>query len=192
MIDEGHASIAEYLSNDILDEDFLNSFALIWRLQLVLGSCRVDARNQFISAPTITHKIYTIAILMFISVGYYQILHYSERAYPDDVVTMVDLTGVIVMSILVTLELFGLIYLCYHAELFHLEVSRVKVSSIELMSVYQSGPLRDKAKSIFELIENIPPIFSVYGMFEIRAYTFISLLSVITWLLVTVLQFEFL
>lgn len=52
----------EYLSKDILEEDFIKSFLIVYRLELLLGSCRVDAKNRFITTPTIIQKLYTVII----------------------------------------------------------------------------------------------------------------------------------
>ncbi|XP_053612641.1 uncharacterized protein LOC128676525 [Plodia interpunctella] len=401
MAEQARISISEYLSKDILDEDYLKGYSYFWRMEFVLGTCRVDARQRFVTTPTIFQKIYSLAIITFVVFGYYQIVQYNNRTnisrhdeiylkifllggvlyysvlvvhsrfmrnrqnaefhvklshcdrhlrsnyrdaayylirannlrvmtvllvflcpllllsltrditlmigaiaviisqttalvesvhctsimrsftlrmrlvyyiimyhlkfiqnyvnlkeepfimedrilkklgsikhtdfieisldvylkdifaafsrYQDNyrfeilvfrskciiaVVTvfrmvlfsfqnkMQDFSGLIVMVTLVSLEIFGIFF--FYAELFQWEVSRVKVSTVNVMSFYPSGPLRDKAKNIFDLIENSPPNFSVYGIWQMRAYTFISLLSTITWFLITVLQFEFL
>lgn len=69
----------EYLSKDILEEGFLKTFYPYHFFQKILGSCRVDARNRFVTAPTIWQRVYTtfcLVILIFVFVrfiiGYYE------------------------------------------------------------------------------------------------------------------------
>lgn len=57
----------EYLSNDILQEDFVRVFSPFLRFQWLLGSCRVDARDLFVTPPTFYQKLYTILITTFVS-----------------------------------------------------------------------------------------------------------------------------
>ncbi|XP_064292536.1 uncharacterized protein LOC128676524 [Plodia interpunctella] len=347
----------EYLSDDILDEEFLKIFENIRRFQLFLGCCRVDARDRFVTEPTINQKVYTIAIIIFVIYGYYDIAQYNSTIdiqlldrlfftsflinnvliyamgvihvrflnnkknadlyiklcklsrlfkpnykmtvqkliYSNDkrVLTLYSLgigmlfivivigqrfvlsslailivqssmhmeifhcsnimvffgfhmrlvyymithhlnryeiyvdikdvplmsevrmrevlgpvgdtdfvdfplevfgetNGTIIVVSTALLDLMGIFFFCFHAEVFQREVTRVKQSSINIMSVYPNGPLRKKAQKIFKLIENSPPRFSVYGMWQISAHTFIQLCTLMTWLLVTLLQFTFL
>ncbi|KOB68726.1 Gustatory receptor 45 [Operophtera brumata] len=51
---------AEYLSNDILDEDFVNIFKSIYRLQFMFGTSRVDVRSRFVTPPTALQKCFTL------------------------------------------------------------------------------------------------------------------------------------
>lgn len=53
---------SEYLSQDILDDNFVKAFLPFFRFQWLLGSCRVDARDRFVTAPTIYQKIFTILV----------------------------------------------------------------------------------------------------------------------------------
>lgn len=50
----------EFLSNDILDDNFVKVFKPFRLAQILLGSCRVHVHNRFVTAPTILQKCYTI------------------------------------------------------------------------------------------------------------------------------------
>lgn len=56
---------SEFLSKDILNENFIRIFNPLFRFQWLLGSCRVDARDRFVTPPTIYQKMYTILIIAF-------------------------------------------------------------------------------------------------------------------------------
>ncbi|XP_049865519.1 uncharacterized protein LOC126366454 [Pectinophora gossypiella] len=53
----------EYVSKDILEDDFVKVFWYLLKAQMLLGTCRVDARDRFISAPTKWQKLYTIVLV---------------------------------------------------------------------------------------------------------------------------------
>ncbi|XP_013174917.1 PREDICTED: uncharacterized protein LOC106123232 [Papilio xuthus] len=54
---------SEYLSDDILEEHFIKIYRCYRRVEVVLGSCRVDVRDRFVTAPTKYQKFYTIALV---------------------------------------------------------------------------------------------------------------------------------
>lgn len=56
---------SEYLSKDIFEDNFLKVFSTLFRIQWLLGACRVDARDRFVTAPTLYQKLYTIVLTMF-------------------------------------------------------------------------------------------------------------------------------
>lgn len=51
---------SEYLSKEILEEDFIKVFTMFFSIQKIMGVGRVDARDRFVTVPTIPQKIYTI------------------------------------------------------------------------------------------------------------------------------------
>lgn len=57
---------------------------------------------------------------------------------------------------------------------------------------YFSGPLREKAKRMFKLIDETPPVFSVYDMWRMDAQFLISMFQIVTSAYVILLQFAFL
>ncbi|CAH2092154.1 unnamed protein product [Euphydryas editha] len=57
---------SEYISSDMLEESHLKLFSPFRLIQMVLGSCRVDAKYRFVTAPTKGQKIYTIIYLLII------------------------------------------------------------------------------------------------------------------------------
>lgn len=57
---------SEYLSKEILEEDFIKVFSMYFSIQKCIGMNRVDARDRFVTAPSIPQKIYTIIYCIFI------------------------------------------------------------------------------------------------------------------------------
>ncbi|XP_026326839.1 uncharacterized protein LOC113235375 [Hyposmocoma kahamanoa] len=61
----------EYLSKDILEEDFLKVFSYFNVAQRILGSSRVYARDRFVSPPTVSQKLFTVICGIFFSIVCY-------------------------------------------------------------------------------------------------------------------------
>jgi hypothetical protein len=53
-------SKTEYLSKDMLEEEFVKMFSPYHKFQKVLGCSRVESRDRFISPPTYYQKLYTV------------------------------------------------------------------------------------------------------------------------------------
>ncbi|XP_060800737.1 uncharacterized protein LOC106131086 [Amyelois transitella] len=218
---------SEYLSKDILDEDFLVVFRPFRLFQFVLGSCRVDARHRFVTTPTRYQKFYTAAIILIIFISYSGIACYAYDRYRNfdyffklslmseiiflftsKVVIFVvttfeyvlitvqnngpDRLGLGILATLTLTDIIGLLLLCLRCELFERGIREVKLVSIKVMSVYHTGPLRDKAKKIYRAVEDTFPRFSVYDMWELDARLFIRVCNVVTGFFVTLLQFTYL
>lgn len=60
----------EFLSNDILEENYIRSFAPLHWFQMILGSCRIDARDRFVTIPTLSQKAYSIVLSVIILILY--------------------------------------------------------------------------------------------------------------------------
>lgn len=78
----------EYLSKDIFEEDFLKMFSYFNKAQKFLGSSRVDARDGFVSRPTVSQKLYTIICCIVCSPLAYTFIHlyivrYDGNPYID-------------------------------------------------------------------------------------------------------------
>ncbi|XP_050362957.1 uncharacterized protein LOC126781881 [Nymphalis io] len=69
-----HHKSSEYLSGDMLDESHLKSFAPFRFVQMLLGSCRVDARYRFVTSPTKAQKTYSVICLLTVFFFYIIIL----------------------------------------------------------------------------------------------------------------------
>ncbi|XP_060800736.1 uncharacterized protein LOC132901856 [Amyelois transitella] len=74
---------SEYLSRDMLDEEFLAVFRQFRLFQLMLGSCRVDARYRFVTAPTRNQKLYTTFIVTIIFISYLTFLYHALNRYEN-------------------------------------------------------------------------------------------------------------
>lgn len=54
----------EYISKDILENEYMKSFSPLHMIQLIIGSCRVDLRDRFVTSPTFLQKVYTIICMI--------------------------------------------------------------------------------------------------------------------------------
>ncbi|XP_045763844.1 uncharacterized protein LOC123866365 isoform X2 [Maniola jurtina] len=73
---------AEYLSNDILEENHLRLFRPFRAIQMMLGSCRVDARNRFVTSPTKAQKLYTLLCIVICTALYISVaVHFLSRLW---------------------------------------------------------------------------------------------------------------
>ncbi|XP_028160026.1 uncharacterized protein LOC114352579 [Ostrinia furnacalis] len=61
---------SEYISKNILDTNLYETFSLVRTVQFVLGSCRVDVTDRFVSLPTVYQKIYTLLMLLIVAMLY--------------------------------------------------------------------------------------------------------------------------
>lgn len=57
---------SEYLSKEIIEKDFIKVFSLYQVIQKLMGVSRVDARDRFVTAPSIPQKIYTVIYCIFV------------------------------------------------------------------------------------------------------------------------------
>ncbi|XP_052758283.1 uncharacterized protein LOC128202340 [Galleria mellonella] len=296
-----HSKSIEYLSKDIIDEDLLRSFEPIRRLQFIMGSCRVDGRHRFVTAPTLYQRLYSILLLILvllvnfklISIIYsifhnYQALvftilfetsHYSnlmvyfamhlrvinrilknylKEEFKEDIIDLTvpfssgyyvkvlfeqiemknyDLKSFDVYAYLKkllsvfshyqkmymfqcvkfvvcgvssfqfilllvqnnvsvfiqpTIHTSTILVLCLRCELFLNELKLSKQLSISVMSYHMYGPIREKAKKIYKILDETPPTFMVYDMWEMNARLLIQFGKILTGLYVTLLQFAFL
>ncbi|XP_072941888.1 uncharacterized protein [Epargyreus clarus] len=73
----------EYLSKDILEEESIKSFAPIRILQIFYGTCRVDVRHRFVTAPTVWQKCYSIFCIISVILSHLNLMymygHYTSR-----------------------------------------------------------------------------------------------------------------
>ncbi|XP_072941889.1 uncharacterized protein [Epargyreus clarus] len=71
----------EYLSKDILEEESIKSFAPIRILQIVFGTCRVDVRHRFVTAPTFWQKCYSIFCIISVIVSCMHVIYVHLYGY---------------------------------------------------------------------------------------------------------------
>ncbi|XP_061378882.1 uncharacterized protein LOC116766386 [Danaus plexippus] len=99
----------EYLSDDLFDEGHLKLFAPFRFCQLIFGSCRIDARDRFVTAPTWGQKAYTVIILILVAVlQLYIICHYVSQLYDYPIVYHINVLFTALNSILYALNIIHL------------------------------------------------------------------------------------
>ncbi|XP_034825412.1 uncharacterized protein [Maniola hyperantus] len=85
---------AEYLSNDILEENYLRLFRPFRTIQMMLGSCRVDARNRFVTSPTKAQKLYTLLCVVICTAFYISVaINFLSRFWPYQNIYYLNLTA---------------------------------------------------------------------------------------------------
>nr|XP_032512119.1 uncharacterized protein LOC116766386 [Danaus plexippus plexippus] len=99
----------EYLSDDLFDEGHLKLFAPFRFCQLIFGSCRIDARDRFVTAPTWGQKAYTVIILILVAaLQLYIICHYVSQLYEYPIVYHINVLFTALNSILYALNIIHL------------------------------------------------------------------------------------
>ncbi|XP_045487786.1 uncharacterized protein LOC110993867 [Pieris rapae] len=105
----------EYLSKDILDEEYMKSFEPFHHLQMALGSCRINIQNRFVSSPTAAQKIFSICCVLITLLLYiYSMNTYFNRYY--------DFEGIYVTSIISVV----MYYLTFFFNIIHLRFMNCK------------------------------------------------------------------
>lgn len=90
--------LSEYLSKDILEEDFIKVFSFFVKIQNIMGASRVDARDRFVTAPSIYQKVYTIIYVVFtIFIGYFGFTFYGKPYIPYPRLYYLAASGIAVM-----------------------------------------------------------------------------------------------
>ncbi|XP_060800735.1 uncharacterized protein LOC132901855 [Amyelois transitella] len=74
---------SDYISKNMLDEDFLNVFQQFRLFQVVLGSCRIDARYRFVTTPSLYQKLYTVVIITLVFISYSGMICYAYKRYEN-------------------------------------------------------------------------------------------------------------
>lgn len=103
----GQPYIAEYLSKDIFEEHFLKSFLPFHILQLFLGTCRVDAKYRFITAPSNYQKLYSCVCLIVVAFNEYLLI--DKFVLTRFRGTFVDLLSIFIVTIQFILYAFNII-----------------------------------------------------------------------------------
>lgn len=86
----------EYLSDDIFDEDFLKTFLMLHRLQYVMGCCRLDAKNRFVTPPTAAQKCYTILCILMTAVSNIALGNYFFIKVKHPMIRYLGLSSIII------------------------------------------------------------------------------------------------
>ncbi|XP_004927812.3 uncharacterized protein LOC100174820 [Bombyx mori] len=102
-----------------------------------------------------------------------------------------NLTNYYIMTYSV-IGFFTALYVSGRCELFFREIRETKRLAVAVLLQYQEGPLREKATRMLKIIEESTPQFSVYDMWNMDGYIFIKICSLVTNLIVTLLQFAYL
>ncbi|KAJ0179446.1 hypothetical protein K1T71_005158 [Dendrolimus kikuchii] len=83
------SSAVEYVSEDILEKEFVESFQFALYFQMFLGTCRVNSKDRFVTSPTTLQKFYSISLTISTAVMNCYAIHlyfpiffsYDHRVY---------------------------------------------------------------------------------------------------------------
>nr|WCC57754.1 gustatory receptor 41 [Papilio dardanus] len=103
-----------------------------------------------------------------------------------------DLFVYVQVPFITTLDIFICTFMCVRNQLLFKEVDTIKRLCTKIMCVHYTGPLRDKAKKMLKLIEEAPPKFSVYDMWQMDVFFLLKVFNILTTYIITTLQFALL
>ncbi|XP_013185528.2 uncharacterized protein LOC106131085 isoform X1 [Amyelois transitella] len=124
---------------------------------------------------------------MFVNSAVY--LHFIIIALKDNTLRLIDTVMTIILYIT---DCLLIALACIRSESFYREAKLTKHLSISTLSIYDDGPLRYKTKRLLKILEENPPVFSVYHMWNLKADTMVKLTGVLTTVFFTLLQFHYL
>ncbi|XP_059045689.1 uncharacterized protein LOC131841390 [Achroia grisella] len=137
-------------------------------------------------------NIYMFQMLLFCS----KLVIYGVQSFQFMILlvqhNIVDI--LIYMDLLFTAIVYAatIIFLCLRCELFCNELKLTKQLSISIMAYCSQGSIRNKAKKIYKILEEIPPTFSVYDMWEMNARLLVKFGTLFTGMFVILIQFAIL
>nr|XP_049696938.1 uncharacterized protein LOC110371773 isoform X1 [Helicoverpa armigera] len=77
----------EYLSKDILDEEFMKSFSLLYYTQRLIGSTRVQIKHRFVTTPSFLQKCHTlISVILLLGLDYLVIQKYDKILFDRETI----------------------------------------------------------------------------------------------------------
>lgn len=97
----------EYVSKDIMDEDFLKAFLPYHTLQIFLGICRVDAKNRFVTESTHFQRIYSSLCLVVIAISQYYFVdvYFIQRYMLNPTLATLGIVGILSQFLLCLLTI---------------------------------------------------------------------------------------
>ncbi|XP_013134665.1 PREDICTED: uncharacterized protein LOC106100383 [Papilio polytes] len=103
-----------------------------------------------------------------------------------------DLFVYVQIPFITTFDIFICTFLCVRNQFFYKEIDTTKRLCTKVMCVHYTGPLRDKAKKVLKLIQEAPPKFSVYDMWQMDVFFMLKVFNILTTYIITTLQFALL
>nr|XP_053600547.1 uncharacterized protein LOC128669634 [Plodia interpunctella] len=97
-----------------------------------------------------------------------------------------------IMIFLLIIDVLLLSLACVRCETFFREAKLTKRLSLSILAIYKDGLLRGRANRILKILEEHPPIFSVYHMWNLKASTLIQLISILTTIFFNILTLNYL
>ncbi|XP_053600533.1 uncharacterized protein LOC128669627 isoform X2 [Plodia interpunctella] len=187
--------------NHIKDEFTLISFTLTNEMMIKQSAaeahdfkyCNIDIYlKELIHCFYKFQNLYQYQILIFFMRLFFSCIfyiHFVIVAVNDNTTRGASNT---IYVILCSIDFILILMACTRCETFFREAQLLKHFSIVILSIYHDGPLRKKAKRIFKILEENPPIFSVYHMWNLKHETVVQLAGVLTTVFFNILQFHYL
>lgn len=78
---------SEYLSKDILDEEFLKSLGLMYNFQMLMASTRVHITDRFMTTPSFVQRCHTLlCVLLLLGLDYVVIEKYDTILFNNETI----------------------------------------------------------------------------------------------------------
>lgn len=87
----------EYLSDDIFDEHFLQTFFFQHRMQYLMGSGRMDIKNRFAMPTTIGQRCYTILCILLTTVSDFALYYINIREIKHPILHNLSITSLLIL-----------------------------------------------------------------------------------------------
>lgn len=96
----------ESLSRDILNENLIRLFSPFYFVQKILGSCRVDVRDRFVTPPTVMQKCYSLVLVVLSMYSTFNLLHnfFVKKLVTDRSMITVYMIGVFALFVVCLLN----------------------------------------------------------------------------------------
>ncbi|RVE48924.1 hypothetical protein evm_006386 [Chilo suppressalis] len=105
---------------------------------------------------------------------------------------MINLVEVVTSLAGILIDFVTVFALSARSRYFFTTVKETKLLSLNIMSKHLQGSLRGKAKKMYKLIDETPPRFSVYDMWDINARLVLVIFNVTINFLVSLFQLNYL
>ncbi|XP_060800882.1 uncharacterized protein LOC106131283 isoform X1 [Amyelois transitella] len=146
-----------------------------------LINCFYEFQNLF------QYQILLFFLKMFFSCMCY--MHFLIVSLKDHSLRLID-TYIMIFLFIIDGLLISLA--CVRCEAFYREAKTTRRLSISVLSIYTDGPIREKARTILKTLDEKPPVFSVYQIWNLKADTMVHVTGILTTIFFNVLQFNYL
>ncbi|CAF4911936.1 unnamed protein product [Pieris macdunnoughi] len=140
-------SNAEYLSKDILEDQYIRSFSPFHYVEVALGTSRIHLRNRFVTSPTLSQKVYSLVCAgLACGLHVYVTITYFEKYYKYPIIyyTFVSLASMHFMT--------------FACNIIHLRF----FNTVENQEFYVQMQQLDRMLKVHDCINNMQYLYNIY------------------------------